>query len=498
MSSSTPPSPIFEPEPQSPIYDTEPNAFVRFWIDVGRCLRRVVAINFQKTRVTDREAAKLASSATPITETVGQSYAAWRRSALWIAGVALFVHVIILFSTFRFQETQVRNAVAVSERKQLDQLRKANRRNPMEVRQMAMQNPMTIGPRYAAIQSSRAEREYIKRMQDTTVKNFGASNLAMLDAIILIGNFVVLVCAVLVILSAVFWNRLRRSKWLARIGWLVLFLSPVLLGLLPLSQLMDFGHVDPQFRKGIVYAIGAMFAIQVFAKESVKVLAVFPGIIRSSMGLKTLLPESAVPGWIVALIAPIYMLFVLLFVVTVNQLQGGWLLMSAAVCLMAAPAVYLFFGKVIVQPRRADEIGSVVNPIRMAAAGLSVVGLVLFSFWVLDLPGIDLGDVFKIVFGLIANVLLLTVVVTDFIVEKLHTGYIQSRGFEGTRQQETLDRRFAALAQFGRASTDTGTPAPPPLQQTDGVEPANPFDAPRESDDSLVLPTGEIKLPPKT
>jgi len=99
-------SPEFESRPSPPV----DNPFVRFWVDVWRCIRRVVTSNFQTTRVTDREAGKLAFSGTPISEPVGQSYAAWRRSALWIAAIALFIHVIILFSTFQTTETAFREA----------------------------------------------------------------------------------------------------------------------------------------------------------------------------------------------------------------------------------------------------------------------------------------------------------------------------------------------------------------------------------------------------
>ena len=59
------------------------------------------------------------------------------------------------------------------------------------------------------------------------------------------------------------------------------------------------------------FAFLARFAPLIFLVLLMAVLAVFPGIIRSSMGLKTMLPESSVPGWIVTLIAPIYLLVVL-------------------------------------------------------------------------------------------------------------------------------------------------------------------------------------------
>lgn len=471
---------VFTTEPPR----SQPSGFVRFWAGAGRAVLRVVAGNFQKTRPSDAESAALSFSATPITEPVGQSYAVWRRSALWIAAVALFVHAIVLFSTFRFAETRVRETARNTSKKEVELIRKVYRKNPATAEGAARVNQAAR----RELWKMRNERSYQKQMEEEFVKRAGSSNLQLLDTVTLISYSIVAISCVLVLLSAVFWTNIRLSRLLSRIGWGIMFATPVLLGLLPLSKLMDFSHLSDAERKGVVIGLGLFFAFDVFVKEGSKIIAIFPGIIRSSMGLKTLLPESATPGWIVALITPIYTLMLLLTMITVNQLQGNWLLFFAALCLMTAPLIYLIFAKAIVRPHEAKEIGSVITPIRLAIGILTTVGLVLLSIWVLDLPMVSFGDVFKFIFGLIANVLLLTVVVTDIVIQTMRLGYIQSRGFHQSRMRQMLDRRFAALAQLGRSQTESESDvAPPPMPGEVHSEPV------RINDDSLVVETACIE-----
>lgn len=442
---------VFQVDPPPPS-----NWFVDGLSDIGRCIRRVVSCNFQKIGVTERESEKLTFSRTPISSSLVQSYAAWRRSALWIATAALLLHAVVLFASFERTETSVRR----NARKSAEELVKQQRK------QMEAQNPAFAFQQINEEQRRRQEREQVKTIENNTVKQLGKSNLQLVDTLVWLGHTGLIAGIILVLFSAVFWADLRRSRLLSRIGWSVMFFVPILLAFLPASSLMEFGHIDdPTVRKTVTRTLGVAIGLSVFVGLGAKVIAIFPGVIRSSMSLKTLLPESATPGWIVAMIAPLYALVLLLMLLTANQIGGSVFLLLGAICLTIAPAVYIVCAKALVRPRGPKGVSSVVNRIRLTAVGFNVLGIVFVSIFVIDLELLEFSDVVNFVLGLIGSVLLLTVVVSDLVVSLLRAGYLQSQDFQESRLRENLDRRFAALAEIGNEEA-AGRPQfenPPPL-----------------------------------
>jgi hypothetical protein len=479
------------PPPQFP--PRQSNAFLRAMVEVGRSFRRVLACNFQKTRVTEGEHAKMAFSRSPITSPIVQSYVAWRKSALWITTIALSIHAIVLFVSFERTETAVRRSTRETVEKQLEQQRKQNRSRAERSASFRLSQPSSSERR-------RQERRLIENREDKTVENLGQSNLTLIDILTWIGHGGIIVGIILVLLSAIFWSNLPRSRVLARWGWGIMFLVPVILAFLPVSTLMDFSHIDSEeTRKTLVRSLGTLVALSVFVGLGAKVVAIFPGVIRSSMALKTLLPESAVPGWIVSLIAPIYMLVLMLLLVTINQIGGSVLLIIGALCLMLGPMVYVVCAKAIVRPHSAREVSTVVNRIRFLAVSFSLSGIIMVSIFILDLEILELSDVLNFVLSVVGTVLLLTVVVTDLVVNVLKYGYLQGQGFQESQLREMLDRRFRALAEIGKAVAIEGENdlAPPPLPPPKPARKRPPGKKPvrRKAPPALQRPKPPIPLP---
>ncbi|GAB4154819.1 MAG: hypothetical protein Tsb009_31510 [Planctomycetaceae bacterium] len=443
--------PELPPEPENPVLIALKA--------VGRTLRRVLACNFQTTGVTESEHAKLAFSRTPVTSPIAQNYVAWRRSALWITALAIFVHMVVLFATFERAETSVRESARESTEESLKRQRRQQRELARRNRAFAARQP-------SASERRRQERKQIQDAEDQMVENLGKDNLLLVDVLTWVGHGGLIVGIILIFLAAIFWSDLPRSRILARWGWAVLFFTPVILAFLPVTTLMNFEHIDdPTARKVVVRTLGVLVALGVFVQLGAKVVAIFPGIIRSSMALKTLLPESATPGWIVALIAPIYMLVLMLMLVTINQIGGSILLIIGALFLMLAPMIYVIFAKAIVRPHSAREVSTVVNRVRLLAVSFTVIGIVLVSIFILDLELLELRNILNFILSVVGSVLLLTVVVTDFAVSMLQIGYLQSQGFQESQLRENLDRRFEALSQIGHpvGSNDVQSHDPPPV-----------------------------------
>ena len=102
----------------------------------------------------------------------------------------------------------------------------------------------------------------------------------------------VLLCAV----AARKWVDLRKSRSLARFAWLLQFVGPFLIFLIPLSLFVDDRRILAQLGLGAVLVLAP------------KIFGLFPGLIRCSLTVKTLLPETSTPGWLGIIIAPTYSL----------------------------------------------------------------------------------------------------------------------------------------------------------------------------------------------
>jgi hypothetical protein len=110
---------------------------------------------------------------------------------------------------------------------------------------------------------------------------------------------------------------------------------PLLVAAWPWSSSLDFAHLDQnqfgaaaQQGKVVKQQVALAIAALLMTTIAPKLIALFPGIIRSSLALKTLLPEVAAPGWLVVMFAPFLVGFLMLIVCFLSQVQGSWLLLG--------------------------------------------------------------------------------------------------------------------------------------------------------------------------
>lgn len=143
----------------------------------------------------------------------------------------------------------------------------------------------------------------------------------------------VFVGGVLSLWAAWRWRDVRTSRRLARIGFLVTFLAPFLVAALPISRFLDHGPISEREGSSLNLALSTMVGLRFSFLLGSRAIALFPGIIRASMALKTLLPESPMPGWAAALLAPMYSIFLLVVFARIVQLQGNFLLLIGLACL---------------------------------------------------------------------------------------------------------------------------------------------------------------------
>ena len=125
----------------------------------------------------------------------------------------------------------------------------------------------------------------------------------------------------LCLIAAFRWASIPSSKAYALIAWLVQFAGPFLVLLLPLSLFVS--------NQMVLLSLG-LISLKTLAP---KVFGLFPGIIRCSLSLKTLLPESPIPGWLCMVVAPLYALFLVL--AAIAALQTSFVILGAGLLLIA-------------------------------------------------------------------------------------------------------------------------------------------------------------------
>ncbi|MEX2213395.1 MAG: hypothetical protein WD768_04665 [Phycisphaeraceae bacterium] len=308
----------------------------------------------------------------------------------------------------------------------------------------------------------------------------GPANKGVVDGVQILILLSGIVGTILIVIAAALWANVPLSKRLARWGWLIMFVMPFLLAIMPLTMLMDMGDLEGDALTKARMGVGLMIGLYFFMQIGPKGLALFAGIIRSSMTLKTLLPESSAPGWATILFAPLYALFFVVITSFVIQIGGNVFLLLSCFCFITAPLVYVFKAAAIGKPQTGEEVTRVLGRIRMVVSILALTGTV-FLIISLAVSGLfDFWEAFKFFLGFVSSTMALTVVASDFILALIFRSYEQGRKFQESPHRETLEAKFQALSTVGLtrliswgAFTPPAAPAAPSMPAVSQTADAN-------------------------
>ncbi len=367
---------------------------------LGRALRS----DFGRDNASEEERATLAAAPTPVTAPLAQDYAVWRSSVLIVASVLLVLVSLIQILSFETISDGM-------------------------VRQQASQG-------FADEDAVRANLE----------QNFGAGNLDLLDMIPILHLLGSLAVVVLAVLAARAWRDPKRSSRLARRGWYFLVGTPLLLATIPWARLLDFGHFDPQQAQAVTSMLGVTMGLTFFMMLAPKVISIFPGIIRASVTLKTMLHESPVPGYTVVLFAPVYAMFVLIVFTTINQMQGNWTLLVGLACLILSPLVYVLRARDFLRSHSAEESVTLVRGVRRQSYLFNLAGIVILVLFLADLEGVSFLQVLEILLAAGGGVFLMMVVAADLVPPVLRLEFLQAKDFHGSDMAQEYEAKLQALS----------------------------------------------------
>lgn len=259
--------------------------------------------------------------------------------------------------------------------------------------------------------------------------------------------------AVLTYLAASKWTDLRRSRMFARYAWSLLFLLPFVLTIVPWGKLAAPDGIDSAMATRIV---GMSVGLILFIHVAPATIALCSGVIRSSLLLKTLIPESPTPGWATVCFAPVYSLILLTLFAVVAQFMPDLLLILGLVSLAAAPLIYVKNHPDIVRAHAASEVSAVIGGIRKQALALTGFGgLMLIIFALQEAETFSLLTILEIFVSIMGTMFTLTVVASDFLIAMIFNSYQQAKLFHGTEQAKLLDKKLAMLESVGLTRVST-------------------------------------------
>lgn len=389
-----------------------------------RLLVRAVSGDFQKNHASGDERQQMAQAPQPVADPLAQDYVAWRRAVLWVGGVLLGAGALI----------------GLAEHQKLAE------KGAHE--QLAAQGQAAIGVD-------------LQNAVEQLTRQVGANNLAIMDGLMDFLLFMKVLVAVLALTAAWKWLHVRRSRALTRWALIAALVIPLLVSAWPWGQFLDFDHLQRDFGAGAEAVkkakdmVALLIASSLVSTIAPKLIALFPGIIRSAMTLKTLLPEAATPGWLVVVFGPFLVGFLLLVVSFMSQVQGSWLLLGATAALVFGPVLYIRKAGILVRPHTPEEVSSVVGPVRHLAGLGNAVGAVLLVVYLFSLHEVSWTGAFHMVLEAGGGILLTMVAISDLTIALLAFSQRQGAQFQSSAQRALYERRLDALSGVGLTNLET-------------------------------------------
>lgn len=436
--------------------------------------------DFQRERADGGERAQMLNANAPLADELSQDYAAWRRAALWVAAALLSLGVVIALVDYSSTAYQVASTSA---------------------------QPGRIGEQVQQVELM-----------------FGSSNLLLLDGLQIFLLLVKAGVAALVVFAALRWTHIGKSRTFSRWAWLSALLVPLLISAWPWGQYLDFSHLNESAwgnastagamaKQQVSVAIGAMLMITV----APKLLALFPGIMRSSLALKTLLPQAAAPGWLTVVFAPFLAGFLLLVLCFMSQVQGSWVLIAGVLCLVAGPCIYVGHARDLVRPHTDEELRKVVGGVRRQAFKFHVVGGGLLLLYVIGLEWLPWLTATHLLLEAVGGIMLTMVAISDITLALLAYSHKQGTQFHASDLRQVHEARLSALETAGLTDLDAtmrmprddeSDVAPTPVPKHDESDvaptllhqrpfPASPIAMPAQKPDPAMMETMVSMKPPR-
>jgi hypothetical protein len=245
----------------------------------------------------------------------------------------------------------------------------------------------------------------------------------------------------LVLAALACWSDFRRSRHRMVLAWVTGLIQPLLINVVPLRLLLRWApipadgiylldrHLPAELVRQRLVAIepevGLFAGVLAILAMAPVVLASFPALMRAGLNARRLLPESPVPGWLVIVTPPLYLIATSAFFGFVNQVAGDPKLLLGITAVLIGPMIYVFGGRSLSRPTGLHTAEQAGRSVRWLGSGLALFGYGLIGDYVVQLPLVwEVGllsttSVAQLTLESTARYLLTTLVATDLVVHFL-------------------------------------------------------------------------------
>ncbi len=215
--------------------------------------------------------------------------------------------------------------------------------------------------------------------------------------------------------------------------------------LIPYSWFPEAHGIDAWTTRGEqLWAILSFFLPSLFA--------LLPAVLRASLRLKQVLPESQLPGRLATLSAPFCAVGYLLILSLLLQFTVHRYLVMGFAFLAVSPAPYWIWGNTLLRTETPTNARRTTRWIFLTRSGLTAAGLFCLGRFFWDIPYVDLvlervNFIWFLGFlaGSFANRALLTVVLCDYLLALVHKHRESARELTGTPLGAAVDDKIDAL-----------------------------------------------------
>jgi hypothetical protein len=181
------------------------------------------------------------------------------------------------------------------------------------------------------------------------------------------------------------WTNFRLSSRILLIGWAFSFFVLMGFAFCPWEW---FGEaetdLDPEnFSLDTLRMLArdANEGVQYIAMLLPAVLSLIPGIQKACLKVKTLLPESVLPGWFLVAAAPFYSLLLLVIFIAFYQFAGETSMLAGMLLFIAAPFLYIVRADAFTRPLLTeDDIRGMKRAQQMITIATLLAGILLLHF----------------------------------------------------------------------------------------------------------------------
>lgn len=261
----------------------------------------------------------------------------------------------------------------------------------------------------------------------------------------------------------VFWMRFQFTFRILAAAFALSFVVPLLFSFCPWSW---WGYPEPKLTPGQQPAKyfqdvveGILDGVDYLVVLLPIVLAVIPGVQRACLRVKTLLPESMLPGWFMVTASPFYAMFLLVMFVGINQAISAPLFLVGMLLFLIAPMIYVFKAETFTSPLSTEADLARIRRVQAAVGGVTALAgaLVVAYFATQDMFGVHLVgldpktsllrplDLVEFFLEVVSRSMFVTVLGADLFVWMSVTEWKNSKAFAGTTGAADYDRTMQAM-----------------------------------------------------